>query len=334
MGSLLSHLFAPWYGPVSLVVPFFYSATLLSNMFLFGVVLGTEFFSKTMRVGTYVILTAVILLPVVGPDIQQHQDIVHLFHKWYAIGWFTLLLCATAVTGTLLVTSSGGNGSGSGGALEQFSTQTRFWILLVARAASISVNLTVSRSFILSPSHVMWICFLILKVASGAVYTYAIIVQGTAVDQARFVPLNTTTIILVNAATGVFIWEDWRVIQSWHGYACVFVLLGLGCDLLLTVPLLHEDNPTFGTGRRALLLMHPKRGYYHAIPDSRLLVDNHHHHQDNNNYWDNDQHHDDYIVDDTDEDELCTSTHSVHTMSRRDAWKNIIMPPRERTSTI
>ena len=36
LGSILSHLFATWFGPVSLVVPFFYSATLLSNMALLG----------------------------------------------------------------------------------------------------------------------------------------------------------------------------------------------------------------------------------------------------------------------------------------------------------
>ena len=269
-----------------------------------------------MRVGTYVIVVAVILLPAVGPKTQQDQDIIYLFHQWYAIAWFALLLCATAVTGWWLVTG-----------LDEFSTQTRFWILLTARSASIAVNLTVSRSFILSPSHLMLICFLILKVTSGAVYTYAIIVQAWAVDQARFVPLNTTTIILVNAATGILIWEDWKVIQSWHGYACVFVLLGLGCDLLLTVPLLHADNPTFGAGPRASLLMHPKRGYY-TIPDPSTTTTN------TSLLWDPSLEYDEKCFVEDETDQLGTSHHAVHAMSRRDAWKNVIMPPRERTSTI
>ena len=290
--------------------------------------LGTEFFSKTMRVGTYVIVVAVILLPVVGPETQDNQDIIYLFHKWYTIAWFTLLLCATAVTGYMLARG-----------IDKFSTRSRFWILLTARAASISVNLTVSRSFILSPSHLMWICFLILKVTSGAVYTYAIIVQAAVVDQARFVPLNTTTIILVNAATGCLIWEDWKVIQSWHGYACVFVLLGLGCDLLLTVPLLHAD---FGTSRQASLFMQHRanrqkqqqRGGYHAIPDtaatSALFGTKDHYSLDGDK--------DDTLPEDTDDDDelgaLNPPGHSFGAMSRRDAWKNVIMPPRERTSTI
>lgn len=40
IGSLFSHLVATWFGPVSVVVPIYYAATLLSNMFIFGIVLG------------------------------------------------------------------------------------------------------------------------------------------------------------------------------------------------------------------------------------------------------------------------------------------------------
>ena len=299
VGSLLSHLFATWYGPISVVVPFFYSATLLSNMFIFGVLLGTEFFSKTMRVGIYVIVVAVILLPLVGPQTQDNQNIIYLFHKWYTILWFTLLLCATTVTGALLVRG-----------IDKCSTRRRFLILLTARAASLSVNLTVSRSFVLSPSQVMLICFLVLKVYSGAVYTYAVIVQAAVVDQARFVPLNTTTIILVNALTGILIWEDWRVIQSWYGYACVFVLLGLGCDLLLTKPLLISDNVMFGTKRRAAALFQRHKGEgYHAIPETNIPDF-------------------DLLLDLSDH-----PSHSFHAMSRKEAWKTVMMPRRERTST-
>ena len=310
IGSLLSHLIATWYGPISIVVPFFYSSTLLSNILIFGVIMGTEVWTKTMRVGSYVIVVAVILLPVVGPTTQDHQDIVYLFHKWYAVLWFTLLLCATTVTGALLFCG-----------IDKYPTQHRFLILLTARAAAISVNLTVSRSFVLSPSHVMLICFLILKVSSGAVYTYAIIVQAAAVDQARFVPLNTTTIILVNALTGILIWEDSRVIQTWYGYACVFVLLGLGCDLLLTVPFLNADNPLFGTQRRAALIMEARRtsrgSRYSAIPEHRPSL---------------------FINTTTPAGELLDARESsfehLHSsMSRKDAWKAVMMSPRERTST-
>ena len=255
MGSLTSHLVATWFGPVSIVVPFFYAATLLSNMLIFGAMLGLEFFTKNMQVGTYVIVCAVILLPVVGPTIQEDQDISLLFKHWYSSVWFSMLLVAMLITGALLTQD-----------LTRYSMRGRTAILLIARASSITVNLTVSRSFILSPPHAVFVLFIIFKIVSGGIYTSAIVVQSTAVDQARFVPLNTTTIIVVNAITGIIIWEDWKVMQSWYGYACVFCLLGLGIDLLLSVPLLTEDNPMFGANKRASMILRRDEGYRH-IPD-------------------------------------------------------------------
>ena len=242
IGSLLSHLVATWYGPVSLVVPFFYSATLLSNMLIFGF-LG-EHFTKNMRVGTHVIVVAVILLPIVGPDIQEGQDISELLRKFYATAWFVGLLVVCAISGTILVCD-----------ISKYHTRYRVAILLVARASSISVNLTVSRAFVLGLNDGLLLTFIIVKVVSGAIYTYAIVVQSFTVEQSSFVPLNATTIIIVNALTGIIIWEDWRVVSSWYGYICIFFLLGLGCDLLLSVPLLNAENPAFSASKRASLII-------------------------------------------------------------------------------
>jgi hypothetical protein len=47
----------------------------------------------------------------------------------------------------------------------------------------------------------------------------------------------------MNAATGIIIWEDWKVVGSWTGYASVFVLLLLGVYLLSTVDVFeHYDS--------------------------------------------------------------------------------------------
>jgi len=243
LGSLASHLVATWYGPVSIVVPFFYASTLLSNMVLFGAVLGLEFFDKPMRVGTLVIVVAVVLLPLVGPGTQQDQDVnALLLKKWYSATWFAALLASMFATAAALFFVDD---------VALLAYRRRVALLLVARASGITVNLTVSRGFVLHPTTPVFATFVALKLISGAIYTYAIVVQSTSVDQAQFVPLNATTIILVNALTGIIVWEDWRVVQSWYGYACVFVLLYLACDLLLSVPLLNEDNPEFGAPSRA-----------------------------------------------------------------------------------
>lgn len=218
-------------------------------MFVFGVLLGEEF-TKNMKVGTYVIVVAVILLPVVGPNIQDNQDVGELFRHWYASLWFIMLLAASGITGVLMFAVD----------ISKYSMNKRTVVLLIARGASLSVNLTVSRSFILGLSHPVLVLFIIIKLLSGVVYTYAVIVQSRVVEQATFVPLNAITVVIANAITGIIIWEDWRVIQSWYGYVCVFVLLGLGCDLLLSVPLLNSENPEFGAPKRALMIMQGRKG--------------------------------------------------------------------------
>jgi hypothetical protein len=81
-----------------------------------------------------------------------------------------------------------------------------------------------------------------------------IVVQSTAVEQNSFVPLNAATTIFINAITGMLVWDDWRVVQSWAGYVCVFLLLVLGCTLLLgDLSLLQETAPeTFRGGTYAM----------------------------------------------------------------------------------
>jgi hypothetical protein len=237
IGSLFGHLIATWFGPVSLVIPYFFSATLLCNMGIVAV-LG-EPFDKNMRVGTLVIVVAVILLPVVGPTTQGDQNFYILMSHWYSQVWFLMLLLGCMATATLLALD-----------ITKYSSRTRIAILLLARATSLCVNATVSRSFILGPKGLFLVGLIIIKVTSGSLYSSAIVVQSFSVDQSIFVPLNATVIMLVNALTGIIIWEEWHCVQSWLGYACVFTLLGLACDLLLTVPVLNSENPQYGLNKR------------------------------------------------------------------------------------
>jgi hypothetical protein len=75
-----------------------------------------------------------------------------------------------------------------------------------------------------------------------------------------FVPVNAATTILVNAITGMLIWEDWKVVQSWAGYICVFLLMGLGCTLLLgDLSLLQETAPETFRGARYPMMLRSNR---------------------------------------------------------------------------
>lgn len=249
ISSVVGHLLATWFGPISLVVPFFFSASLLCNIMVVWIL--REPFDKNRRVGTEVIVVSVILLPIVGPTIQEDQNFLALMSHWYSLIWLSLLAVASLTTAAFLACD-----------ISRYDSESkRVCILVISRASSLCVNLTVSRALALQPSAFYLVALIAAKIISGFIYTSAIVVQSFAVEQASFVPLNATIIILMNSVTGVIIWEDWRVVQSWPGYMCVFVLLGLGCDLLLSEPLLNNENPEFGL--KATLRLSLKEKYIH-----------------------------------------------------------------------
>ena len=267
---------------MSVVAPIYFSATLVTNLILFGFIFGLEYFDRIKIIGTYVITIGCILLQVVGPGIQEDQDdIVELLLHPSSFIWFILLLLPMTVSTILMLRTV-------------YEEKKQIIILLICRSTSYTLNLTVSRAFLLNPTYFILITFVIIKIVSGSIYTYAIVVQSTTVTQSKFVPLNATSIILVNAITGIIIWQDWRVvshcllsvhifayilcmkssaqdlsilitlaftfqrrtkISSWTGYICVFLLLALGCDLLLSANLLTNDNPEYGSKKRASIII-------------------------------------------------------------------------------
>lgn len=250
ISSVIGNLFATWFGPVSIVGPVFLVAQLVANMAVFGSFLGLESFTKDMKVGTYVVVTAAVMLPVVGPGAQHGQDAMALLTTWWAMTWSALNICCMTASCALLVMLD----------IMKLREGRRVALLLAARASSFTVNLTVSRLFVVSPTIPVLIAALVLKVSSGAINTHALVVQATAVEQAFFVPLNASALILVNAMTGLIVWEDWRVIGSWVGYICVFVQLVLGNYLLLgDVEALSSENTKYGAAKSVKFVLKRKR---------------------------------------------------------------------------
>lgn len=232
--------------------PIFFAAQLLANLFVFWIVLGLEAFSKEMQVGTYVIVVAVVLLIINGPQGQDYGDTTfqELISEFYALIWAWILTISMVVTGFILLAVD----------LHERKVWFRFTVLLVARASAFSLNLTSGKAMVLPIDRFWLIVNICIKIISGIVYTRAIVVQSTAVEQKTFVPLNAATIVFINALTGIAIWEDYNVIQSWLGYVCVFLLLALGCSLLLgDLGLLQETSPETFRGARPSMFIKAER---------------------------------------------------------------------------
>mmetsp|Transcript_17777 Transcript_17777/g.32184 ORF Transcript_17777/g.32184 Transcript_17777/m.32184 type:complete len:423 (-) Transcript_17777:114-1382(-) len=243
VASLLGNTMSTWFGPVSIVGPVFFASQMVVNMAVFGCLTGLEKFSKEMRVGTWIVVMGVFLIIVNGPQEQDDQDINELITRWYALVWSGVLLTGMAVSSVFMAL----------GVNRYKSEYMRSAILLVARGCALSVNFTVSKPFSMKPGFPMVMVWLAFKIVSGAVYAIAIIIQSTAVTQSIFVPLNTSVTLLLNAITGIIIWEDWRVVNSWLGYVCAFILLVLGIYLLLSdvdFRLLTSENPRYGQVRK------------------------------------------------------------------------------------
>mmetsp|Transcript_11226 Transcript_11226/g.24275 ORF Transcript_11226/g.24275 Transcript_11226/m.24275 type:complete len:303 (-) Transcript_11226:334-1242(-) len=175
LASVVGNLFAPWFGPISLVGPFFLSAQLVANMFIFGVFLGIESFPKDMKVGTYIIVVSAAILTAVGPTAQIDQNVMELLSNWYSIAWSGLILAGMFVACAFLPLVAG----------VQCCTCTRRWccqfegrepakfaVLLMARSTAFTVNLSVSKMMVGSPNRMALIVAIILKILSGAVMTY------------------------------------------------------------------------------------------------------------------------------------------------------------------
>jgi hypothetical protein len=56
----------------------------------------------------------------------------------------------------------------------------------------------------------------------------------------------------VNGATGIIIWEDWKVVNSWTGYMCIFLLLLLGVYLLSEVDFFEHYHMVAEAGANVL----------------------------------------------------------------------------------
>jgi hypothetical protein len=205
-----------------------------------------------MQIGTYVIVVSVVLLIVNGPQEQDYgdasfHDLITVMYAWI---WALILLILMLVAGFIVCFVD----------LQKRKVWFRFVVLLVARATAFSLNLTSGKALIL-PANKFWLIVNIcIKVVSGIIYTKAIVVQSTAVEQKVFVPLNAAFIVFVNALTGIAIWRDFEVVQSWVGYTCVFLLLALGCGLLLgDLGLLQETSPETFRGARPSMFRKAER---------------------------------------------------------------------------
>ena len=189
VASLCGNMLSTWYGPVSIVGPIFFAAQLLANLIVFWKVLGLEAFSETMMIGTFVIVISVILLTVNGPAAQDYGSTTfeEIISVPKAMIWSIILMIGMLVAGLIVLLVD----------LSSRKAWQKYAVLLTSRASAFAILLSTGKALVLPCSQAWLITNIVLKVVSGGIYTRAIVVQSTIVEQKTFVPVNAVTIMFV-----------------------------------------------------------------------------------------------------------------------------------------
>merc|ERR1712157_219183 len=210
-------------------VPVILSSQLVFNMIMFGDLLRTEKILKEARMGTYTVALAAILLPIVGPSVQENQDIIELIYQPRSV----LLIGITSITIVVafpfmimedmrfarIKASEGYTGV-------EYSTPS-FITNVLTQSISQVMQSTAAKMFDLVTGQ-MLVMTVTVWIITTITQTVAIFQQGTTVKQSTFIPMNTMATVLLNAIFGMVVWEDWKVVQSWNGYSLSIVLMLLG----------------------------------------------------------------------------------------------------------
>jgi hypothetical protein len=260
------------HGPVSIAVPVQTGSMLLFNVIAMGLVLKMRTFDKVQRTGTYVTFFSVLSLIDVGPSTQDGQDVVKLLSHPGAMTWSLFvsagLIMSTMGTIQLLKgereneedgnssrhVSIGGDNSilGSNNSILVVGTTNNnnttnnslgekesFMILLVGATLSNVAMATSGKCLGYLTGFQFSIAFLYYVVAAllGLLFS---VTSATACDQGIFTPACSVALVIVNWFTGILIWEDWRVMDTWVGYICACLLMCCGVYLLAEIDLLEQ----------------------------------------------------------------------------------------------
>lgn len=166
------------------------------------------------------------LLSYVGPTPQANQDAVALMEHTPAVVWTFILIGLTCSTGYYCVAwLSEKNASGV------IKHPHKFPILLCARVVTGVLSTSVSKLLAVTSGFLFCIT-LGLFIGISFVISSVAILQATEVDQASFVPAAACGIQIMNTLTGLLIWQDYLVVQTWVGYITVLTQIILGVYLI------------------------------------------------------------------------------------------------------
>merc|ERR1712096_158443 len=168
--------------------------------------LGIEQYNKSMRVGTWVLLFAVLCLINVGPSDQEYPDPLGLFTTLPGMT-VSIVQLAFLVLGFVFIAVT-----------RQASRQSIVKIcsygMVVATATAVGAS--VGKVMQMPDCGVVArVLLALLYVVCGIISFGMAAIAATECDDSVYLPVRCCLQLLVNAATGMCVWQDWRVINDW-----------------------------------------------------------------------------------------------------------------------
>jgi len=217
LSSIALYVMATGYGPVAVATPLNAGASLVSNMVL-QIALGISEYSKSMRVGTIVLVVAIAALVDLGPTEQHGQDALELLQALPCIACL-IVMSIFLLVGAISVRVYDKEPQSSMVKALSYST-------LVASVASLCQSCGKLAQMELSP--VPQALLLLISILLTVFCMLGGAMAAKKSDLALFVPTYYCLQLLMNLALGLFLWQDYKVIDHWIGYICVYVLVMMG----------------------------------------------------------------------------------------------------------
>jgi len=198
-----------------------------------------EHFGKDVQVGTFIVVLGAVVLPIVGPTVQQDQDILELLKAPLSLVWTSFLFIGVCLSGICCFGCVN---------TKQWGVKSLpvYITLVVARVFSSVLSTSLSKALALV-SGLPLITVIAGFLICGFVLGTSVVLQATKTEQKLFVPIISCATQMVNAVTGLILWEDWRVVQSWAGYAAMIVQIIVGVYLISSLDFFENTaEPNYG----------------------------------------------------------------------------------------
>ena len=224
-GALVLPLVASWYGPVAIALPVYQATMLMWNMIVMSM-LDMQSFTKSEMTGTLVLMVSSFMLLEAGPTASDRRDAESYDNVGTAgpLLWILFLAALWAASAWgMYIDFTGKQPLPPGGVMATY---------VVAQGVGTSGTTSLGKIFSLNKSGVGVLVTLVLYVLCGATNTYSSIAAAKKINQGEFIPFASCCSLLLNAATGLVLWEDGESITMWVTYGGIYVLVILGVYLL------------------------------------------------------------------------------------------------------